>query len=194
MRRLFIDRPTIKEFLARLNASYNQPARLYLVGDSIQVYEGWSEHTHCLEFFSEIPPENRERFDQIVQELSVEMGVDVCEESPLDVIPLPKGHRERIRPIRNEVAGPLEVFYYDPYSVSIRLITRGDEPDYRTVLAFLKHHWISEDTMGGLLDDLLPQFTKESIAQDPAEFRRKYRGLLQMWRSIRQNEAGSLTH
>jgi len=48
--------------------------------------------------------------------------------------------------------------------------------------------------MGGLLDDLLPQFTKESIAQDPAEFRRKYRGLLQMWRSIRQNEAGSLTH
>jgi hypothetical protein len=37
--------------------------------------------------------------------------------------------------------------------------------------------------MDALLDELLPRFTRETIAQDPAEFRRKYRGLLQMWRA-----------
>jgi hypothetical protein len=37
--------------------------------------------------------------------------------------------------------------------------------------------------MNALLVDLLPQFTSETIQQDPAEFRRKYKGLLQMWRA-----------
>jgi hypothetical protein len=37
--------------------------------------------------------------------------------------------------------------------------------------------------MDRLLEDVLPRFTRETIAQDPAEFRRKYRGLCQMWRA-----------
>jgi hypothetical protein len=42
------------------------------------------------------------------------------------------------------------------------------------------------EAMDGLLDDVLPRFTQETIAQDPAEFRRKYRGLKQMWRAGKQ--------
>jgi hypothetical protein len=43
-----------------------------------------------------------------------------------------------------------------------------------------------------LLSGLLPQFNKETIAQDPAEFRRKYRGLLQMWREKVQKHHGEV--
>ncbi len=34
-----------------------------------------------------------------------------------------------------------------------------------------------------LLASLLPRFTSETLQQDPAEFRRKFKGLLQMWRA-----------
>jgi hypothetical protein len=65
-------------------------------------------------------------------------------------------------------------------------VARGDEPDYRTVLRYLRHGWMTLETMDRLLEETLPRFTRETIAQDPAEFRRKYRGLTQMWRAERE--------
>ncbi|MGH6692633.1 MAG: hypothetical protein ACREF4_18345, partial [Gammaproteobacteria bacterium] len=62
-------------------------------------------------------------------------------------------------------------------------LARGDEDDYRTGLTFLRQGWMTVAEMDALLTELLPRFTRETIAQDPAEFRRKYRGLLQMWRA-----------
>ena len=190
MRRLYVDRATMIDFLDRLKSAFGRQGKLYLVGESILVYEGWSDRSRCLEFTAEIDPDDREAFIQIVNRLSEEMDVTVIEESPADVIPLPKGFRERARPAPGDVDGPLTIGYFDPYSVAFRLVTRGDEPDYFTVLAFLGHGWISVEEMNSLLSGLLPQFNKESIAQDPAEFRRKYRGLLQMWREMGKRGQG----
>jgi hypothetical protein len=77
------------------------------------------------------------------------------------------------------------VWHFDPYSVAFRLISRGNEEDYRTVLRYLEHDWITEEEIDALLADLLPRFTTQTIEQDPAEFRRKYKGLRQMWRATR---------
>jgi hypothetical protein len=149
--------------------------------------EGWIDRTPCLEFTAEIENGNRKVFDQLVDQVKDDMQIQVFEESPADIIPLPTGYRERSKPILLASAaldGPLEIFYFDPYSIAFRLIARGDEPDYRAVLSFLEHGWITVDGMDELSIELLPKFTRESIAQDPAEFRRKYRGLLQMWRAM----------
>jgi hypothetical protein len=67
--------------------------------------------------------------------------------------------------------------------VAFRCLARGDDPDYRTVLRYLRHGWMTLEEMDALLEETLPRFTRETLAQDPAEFRRKYRGLCQMWRS-----------
>jgi hypothetical protein len=67
--------------------------------------------------------------------------------------------------------------------VAFRCLARRDEPDYRTVLRFLRHGWLRLGEMDRLREDTVPQFTRETIAQDPAEFRRKYRRLRQMWRA-----------
>jgi len=192
MRRLYVDRATMMDFLARLQASFARRGRLYLVGESIQVCEGWNNHTRCLEFAAEIDPGDRGEFSRIFHQLADEMSIPVNEESPAEVIPLPKGYQDRSRPAAGGSDGLLELFYFDPYSIAFRLITRGDEPDYSAVLAFLDNGWITVEGMNSLLSGLLPQFNKETIAQDPAEFRRKYRGLLQMWREKVQKHHGEV--
>jgi len=50
---------------------------------------------------------------------------------------------------------------------------------------YLQQNWITEEEMDALLAELLPKFSMETIQQDPAEFRRKYKGLKQMWRALR---------
>ncbi|HLF88229.1 MAG TPA: hypothetical protein VI451_04735 [Anaerolineales bacterium] len=183
MPRLYVDRATLMNFLHRLEEGFAHPGRVYLVGETTQVFEGWTDRMRRLEFFAEISEDERVRFNQITNNLQEEMEMDVFEESPANVIPLPAGYEERARSGGDGWGGPLAIYHFDPYSIAIRLITRGDEPDYHTVLAFLRHGWITLEKMEVLLAELLPRFSTETIAQDPAEFRRKYRGLLQMWRA-----------
>ena len=78
----------------------------------------------------------------------------------------------------------LSVLHFDSYNTAFRLIARGDEPDYFVVIAFLERGWIELEEMDRKLADLLPQFTAETIQQDPAEYRRKNKGLRQLWKSV----------
>ena len=64
-------------------------------------------------------------------------------------------------------------------------MARGDEPDYHLVLTYLEHGWMTVEEMQERLSALLPRLTAETIQQDPAELRRKYKGLLQMWEAVR---------
>lgn len=181
MTRTYVQRTEIEGFLARLSAAFARPGRVFLTGETTQVYEGWRRQTPRLEFGVEVDASNRAAFTEAVSGVQAAMGIEVLEESPGDVIPLPAGHAARARSIGR--FGELQVDHFDPYSVAFRLIARGDEPDYHAVVAYLQHDWLTVDEMDALLADLLPRFTNETIQQDPAEFRRKYKGLLQMWRA-----------
>lgn len=181
----FIQRAHIDAFLDGLQATFGRPGRLFLVGETTTVFEGWSPWTEQLLFAAEVAPADRPAFDEAVQQVQERLGLDLLEESPADVIPLPDGYMARARPVRD---GPLQVYHFDPYSVSLHVIARGDEPDYHLVLAFLEHGWIDLMEMERLLEELLPRFTCETIQQDPAEFRRKYKGLLQMRQAIRPGQ------
>ncbi|NIR51017.1 hypothetical protein GWO43_20615, partial [candidate division KSB1 bacterium] len=115
-----------------------------------------------------------------------QIGLAVEEEFPGDLIPLPNGYQSRARNIDNSrlKLRHLHLFHFDPYSVAFRYIARGDEPDYHVALYYLRNGWIEIEEMERLLAELLPRFSMETIQQDPAEFRRKYKGLLQMWKSV----------
>ncbi len=192
MRRFYVDRPTLEVFLARLGASFARSGRLYLIGETSHVFEGWRERTEPLTFAADIAPADRPAFEEAVRSLQAQLGIALLEESPGDVIPLPAGHTARARPAGK--FGDLDVYHFDPYSVAFRLIARGDESDYHAVLAYLQRGWLAVDEMNALLAGLLPQFTSDTIQQDPAEFRRKFKGLLQMWRATQAREPEAARH
>ena len=63
----------------------------------------------------------------------------------------------------------------------LRLIARGDEPDYVAALEYVRHAWVEPARLEGLLGEVVPRMTSQTLAQDPAEFRRKFKGLRQLY-------------
>jgi hypothetical protein len=182
-------------FLERLAERTDRPATLYVVGEASEVLEGWRAWTDRLVYDADVAPADVGSFHRAVAGLARSEGIRVEHEPPEDVIPLPTGYRERAIPATGwgdpggRGSSALRVRHFDPYSTAFRLLARGDEPDYRVVLAFLERRWLDLDRMRDLLDGLLPRFTSDALEQDPAEFRRKFKGLAQIWRARSQAAA-----
>jgi len=155
--------------------------RLFLVAGTSHLAQRWRERVSRLELAGD-PGE----IAVAVRAVGAALELPIVWESPGDVIPLPAGAAERARPVPPDVAGvgdELEVLHFDPYSVVLRLVARGDEPDYVAALEYLRRGWVELARLETLLADVLPRFTNETLAQDPAEFRRKFRGLRQLYAS-----------
>lgn len=193
MSRPWVTRDTLLDFIARLDEAFARPGRLYLIGESTHLYEGWRSWTTQIEITADVAARDRSAFSRIVADLQTDLGVPVYDESPADVIPLPEGYESRARSAGHPSANGrrechtvhLSLYHFDPYSVCLRFIARGDEPDYHIVLTFLDRGWVTLEEMSEKLETLLRRFTAETIQQDPAEFRRKYKGLVQMSRGVR---------
>ena len=176
-----VSRAALQAMLEPVLADAPPGTDLYLVGDTGHVWEGWLAATPVAVLAVDGSGPDREVVTRALGERAVRGGVPLLFESPADVVPLPRGAAERHLPASGGATPALR--HFDPYSVAFRAIARGDEPDYHTVLRSLRHGWLDFGAMTLLLDDVLPRFTLATIAQDPAEFRRKVRGLTQMWRA-----------
>ena len=164
---------------ARVTSGELRRDRLYLVARTSHLAEGWCERVPALELAGGA------ELGEAVRKAARELGVDLVWESPADVIPLPAGWEERSRPATIEQGGPgktLDLRHFDPYSVVLRLIARGDEPDYVAALEYVLHGWVEPARLESLLGEVVPRMTNETLAQDPAEFRRKFKGLRQLYR------------
>ena len=171
----------LSALIASLQRSVTTPARLYLVSRTSHLAEGWCDRVPALELAGDT--EGAELGDA-VRDAARTLGVRVVWESPADVIPLPAGWKERARLTTIGQGAPgntLEVRHFDPYSVVLRLIARGDEPDYVAALEYVLHEWVEPARLEGLLAEVVPRMTNQTLAQDPAEFRRKFKGLRQLY-------------
>ncbi len=181
-----VTRRRLQRLLAAVAERLHRPARLFLVGDGALVAAGLREWTDRLVYAVEA--DEGGELDGAIRAVAALEGLAVERESPADVLPLPSGFEERARTLDGFAgagSGPrLEVLCFDPVSVAVRLVARGDEPDYRTVLAFLRHGWLTMGDLESALAEVLPRFSIDQIGQDPAEFRRKFKGLRQMWRAL----------
>lgn len=178
-------RTALQDFLTAAASDYaaSVPAgerggRLFLLGETSQVLEGWRSWTDAVRLHADVP--RRPEWDAAAARAAAQFGLALDQEFPGDLIPLPAGFERRHRPVRDLADSGLTLWHFDPYSVAFRHVARGDEPDYHIVLAYMKRGWIDREEMDERLTALLPAFSMETIAQDPAEFRRKYKGLLQM--------------
>jgi hypothetical protein len=154
---------------------------LYLVAGTSHLAEGWRDRVPHLELAGDSGGAGV--LGDAVREAAAELDLRLVWESPADVIPLPPGWSERARPVPAGLAGAggsLEVRHFDPYGVVLRLVARGDEPDYVEALEYVRRGWVDLAQLEAALAAVVPRFTSETLAQDPAEFRRKFRGLRQL--------------
>lgn len=178
-----LTRESLRGLLGAAAGRLPRPARLLLVGESALVAAGVRDWTDRLVFA--VDADAPAGLDGAVRDAAAVHRVEAERESPADVVPVPPGFAERARALEGWAdLAPLEVLAFDPLSVAIRLVARGNEPDYHTVLAFLRHGWLTMDDLESALAGVLPLFSTERIQQDPAEFRRKFKGLRQMWRAL----------
>lgn len=165
---------------ARANGAARAPI-LYLVAATSHLAEGWRQRVPRLELGGS--PGAAPALAEVVRRAGQSCDVPVVWESSADVIPLPQGWEERARPVPRHFGAPggaLTVRHFDPYSVVLRLVARGDERDYLAALQYLQRGWVELDALERMLAEVLPRCTSETLAQDPAEFRRKFRGLRQV--------------
>jgi len=187
----------------RRGVEVTAPARLYLVSRTSHLAEGWCDRVPAFELAGDA---GSGELGEAVQAAGRALGVDVVWESPADVIPLPAGWEERSlaatigqddtgnalepgAPAARTLRGGVEIRHFDPYSVVLRLIARGDEPDYVAALEYVLHGWVEPARLEGLLSEVVPRMTNQTLAQDPAEFRRKFKGLRQLY--LRSHEVYS---
>jgi hypothetical protein len=172
---------SVRSASARATSGERRRDRLYLVSRTSHLAEGWCDRVPALELAGD---SGAAELGDAAREAAQALGVEVVWESPADVIPLPAGWEERSRPatIGQDAAGnALELRHFDPYSVVLRLIARGDEPDYVAALEYVLHEWVEPARLESLLAEVVPRMTNQTLAQDPAEFRRKFKGLRQLY-------------
>ncbi len=181
---------TIRAFLSTLDEAFGGEGQVYLIGETSQVYEGWRSWTTLMELCADLPAKHEKRFERAAFEIARARQIRLSIESPAELIPLPAGFEQRAIPVavENTPGTRLSFFHFDPFSVAFRFIARGDEPDYHLVLMMMENGWITMEALDAALEALLPDFTSETIQQDPAEFRRKYKGLKQMWKAHRPGQ------
>jgi hypothetical protein len=173
-----VDRVRIEEFLGRLGQRFRRPGRLYLVGGTTMVFEGFREQTLDIDIAFDVANDDHSVFIQAVRELKEELPVNVEEVSPGDFIPLPEGYENRCEFVGR--FGQLDVFHFDLYSTALSKIERGTEEDYADVLSLISANRIVWNTLEACFADILSRFGADSLKQDPDEFERKFEALRQM--------------
>ena len=188
----------VRSASARATSGELRRDRLYLVSRTSHLAEGWCDRVPALELAGEagdaqdLKTSRPQDLADAVREAAQALGVGVVWESPADIIPLPAKWEERCLPAaigQGDTANALEIRHFDPYSVVLRLIARGDEPDYVAALEYVLHGWVEPARLEGLLSEVVPRMTNQTLAQDPAEFRRKFKGLRQLY--LRSHEVYS---
>jgi hypothetical protein len=178
-----VDRQRILHFLHHLGQRFRRPGRVYLVGGTTLVFEGFRTQTLDVDLTFEVAQQDHGEFIRAVRGLKDELAINVEEASPDDFIPLPEGYQDRAKFVGR--FGSLDVYHFDVYSVALSKIERGRDADFADVLALLEAGWLDFETLKRFFVEILPQVGERSLKDDPQEFQRKFSYLEEAWTSGR---------
>ena len=173
--RQLADRARIEFFLRRLGERFRRPARLYLVGGTTMVYEGFREQSLDIDLTMDVPSADHAELIQAIRALKDELALNVEEASPGEFIPLPNGYRERAQFIGR--FGSVDVFHFDLYSTALSKIARGTEEDLNDVVALLRADRIAMSELERYWEEIRPRVAKESLKQDVNKIARNFQSL-----------------
>jgi hypothetical protein len=169
--RQLVDRAHLTSFLAELGRRIRVPTRLYLVGGSSAVVEGWRTSTADIDFVAE--PESRELFESL-PELKRLLDISIEFASPAHFVPELPGWRDRSQWI--EQHGRLQVYHYDFTSQLLAKVERGHRQDLLDA-----ERMVTEKVDTSRLRELVEQTEADLVrypAIDPAAYRQKIEAFL----------------
>jgi len=176
-----LSREQIDVFLRRLAQDFRQPIKLYLVGGTSYVYEGFLQHTLDIDFALEMASSDRIQLIRTLLDISYQLEVVTDEVSPADFIVLPAGYEKRHEFIGR--FGQLEVFHYDWYSTALSKTMRGQRQDFADVITVLKSQRVTWSRLEKMYLEVLPFLGRHRLDQDPKEFALNFRALQALWHS-----------
>ncbi len=176
-----VDRQRIADFLQHLGQRFRKPGRVFLVGGTTLVFEGFRTQTLDVDLTFDVAESDHGEFIRAVRALKDELAINVEEASPGDFIPLPEGYQNRAHYVGR--FGNLDVYHFDVYSVALGKIERGRDADFADVLALLEAGWLDFETLKRHFTEILPQVGERSLKQDPVEFERKFAYAESAWTS-----------
>lgn len=174
-----VDAARIQAFLTALGGRFEGRGRVFLVGGTCLVYEGFRAQTLDIDMTYELQAGEHGSFVRTVQRLKHELQVNVEEVSPAEFIPLPSGADERARYVGR--FGGLDVYHFDPYSTALSKIERGREGDFADALTLLHHGWITWANLEQRFAEILPTYEVASLKADRPSFERKFSVLRDRW-------------
>lgn len=177
-----VDRQRILIFLQHLGQRFRKPGRVYLVGGTTLVFEGFRTQTLDVDLTFDVDERDHGEFIRVVRALKDELAINVEEASPGDFIPLPEGYQNRAHYVGR--FGNLDVYHFDVYSVALSKIERGRDADFADVTALLEAGWLDFHTLKSYFAEIIPQVGERSLKQDPVEFERKFAYLENAWTAL----------
>ncbi len=160
------DPARIRAFMKRLGQVCRGKARVYLVGGSSAVLEGWRDTT--LDVDLKIEGEEDAVLKQ-VPALKEELRINVELASPGDFLPELPGWRERSPFIVRE--GGIDFFHYDFYAQALAKVERGHAKDLVDVGEMLKRRLVEPGKAMDLFARIEPELYRYP-AVDPASLRK----------------------
>lgn len=162
----------IQLFLETLSQRVHFACRIYLVGGTTLVSFGFREQTIDIDLALEVDNTHHQKLIETIRDLKEELSLNIEEANPGDFIPLPKGWKDRS--LYFGTFGSITVFHFDLYSMALSKIERGTEVDFEDVRALLQHHKIEWQKLFSFYQEILPQYGKKSLRQDPARIQRNF--------------------
>jgi uncharacterized nucleotidyltransferase DUF6036 len=176
-----VNRERISLFLREVGQRYHRLARLYLVGGTSLVFEGYRERTLDVDLTIEVSADGHAELIQALQEIMLSLDINIEEASPGDFIPLPAGYADRH--IFLGRYGQVDVFHFDLYSNALSKIERGRRQDLADVVILLNHDRIEWGRLEGMYREIWPLMGQKSLRQKPQDFALNFEALRALWHS-----------
>jgi hypothetical protein len=176
-----VNRERIALFLHEVGERYRQPARLYLVGGTSLVYEGYRQRTLDIDLAIEVSADGHGELIRALQAIRLALDINVEEASPGDFIPLPVGYADRHIFVGR--FGQVDVFHFDFYSTALSKIERGQRQDLEDVVMLLANSRMEWVRLEAMYREILPRMGQSSLRQKPGDFTRNFGALAALWHS-----------
>ena|SRR5712692_3826838 len=176
-----VSRERVEVFLRQLADHYRRPARLYLVGGTTLVFEGYRQQTLDVDVAIEVSGEAHGELMAALRKIKDALNINIEEVSPGDFIPLPGGYADRHIFIGRY--GQVDVFHFDLYSASLSKIERGRQQDLEDVVALLQHDRLEWSRLESMFREILPLMEQKSLKHDSQEFALNFEALRALWHS-----------
>jgi len=176
-----VDKTRLEAFMKEVGKRFRgNRARVHLVGGCVLVHDGLKAATVDIDLdIRETPPQDQGELLGILRDLKKELDLNIEEAAPPDFIPVPAGASDRAGFIGTY--GRVDFYRYDPYSVALAKIERGQERDFEDVATMIGAGSIEWHVLETCYHEVLPLVPEKGLKGDAEKFARHFEEARSRW-------------